>query len=94
MILNKKQIKNFTKGKMNNSDISLLLGISLIPGILEELNIPNDKVVEFLDKFYRSRLFDLLKEENTAVWHLSARALADIYQEELETGKLNIPEYQ
>jgi len=79
---------------MNNSDISLLLGISLIPGILEEFNIPNDGVVEFLDKFYRSRLFDLLKEENTAVWHLSARALADIYREELETGKLNIPEYQ
>jgi hypothetical protein len=79
---------------MNNVDVSLLLGTCLIPGILEEFNIPNDKVVEFIDKFYRSRLFNLMKEEKTAVWHLSARTLADIYSEEQKTGKLNLPEFQ
>jgi len=79
---------------MTNNDLSVLLATCIIPGIVDAFKVSDDNLVEFIDKFYRSRLFDILKDEDTAVWHLSATTLADLYSEEQETGVLNFPEEQ
>ncbi|HIY83987.1 hypothetical protein [Rubneribacter sp.] len=41
---------------------------------------------------FQSRLYDLLEDEETALWHLSPLALYDILDTELRTGRLEFPE--
>ena len=42
--------------------------------------------------FYTSLLYERLEDEPTKLWHLSARALFDLFQEERNTGKITYPE--
>jgi len=79
---------------MNNDQLSTLLGTCIIPMVAEELEVPDDKMADFLDEFYRSPVYDTLIQEETAAWHLSATTLAGIYTEERENGNLEWPEEQ
>lgn len=79
---------------MNNERLSVLLGTCLIPMIAVELKFPNENAVEFLDKFYRSSVYNTLIREDTAVWRLSAATLARLYLDELTTGTVDWPEEQ
>ena len=77
---------------MNKSRLSTAL-IFLIPQLLEliinEYKINEEKATEML---YSSELYKGLEEEETKLWHLSAHALFEMYQEELETGVITYPE--
>ncbi|MBP5311632.1 MAG: hypothetical protein J6112_02225 [Clostridia bacterium] len=42
--------------------------------------------------FYESTLYSLLEKEETKLWHLSAAALFDLYDEEIRTGYITFPE--
>ncbi len=42
--------------------------------------------------FYGSKLYSLLEKEDTKLWHLSPRALFEMYDEETETGCITFPE--
>jgi hypothetical protein len=42
--------------------------------------------------FYSSALYKGLEEEETKLWHLSAHALFEMFQEERDTGKITYPE--
>ena len=67
--------------------------IFLVPQILElimkEYNVDEEKAAEM---FYISELYKGLEEEETKLWHLSAHALLEMYQEELDTGVITYPE--
>ena len=67
--------------------------IILVPQLLEliigEYNVDDEKAVEML---YSSELYKGLEEEETKLWHLSAHALFEMFQEELDTGKITYPE--
>jgi hypothetical protein len=41
---------------------------------------------------YSSFLYSKLEIESTKLWHLSPRALCEILNEELETGRITFPE--
>ncbi len=41
---------------------------------------------------YESRLYSLLEIEETKLWHLSAAALFELYDEEIRTGNITFPE--
>lgn len=41
---------------------------------------------------YESELYAVLEREETKLWHLSAHALFELYQEELQTGHITYPE--
>ena len=77
---------------MDKSRLSTAL-IFLVPQILElvinEYKVSDEKAAEM---FYSSELYRGLEEEETKLWHLSAHALFEMYQEELETGKITYPE--
>jgi len=77
---------------MNKSKLSTAL-IFLVPQILEliinKYNVDYEKAAEM---FYLSELYKGLEEEETKLWHLSAHALFEMYQEELETGRITYPE--
>jgi hypothetical protein len=42
---------------------------------------------------YDSKLYALLEQEDTKLWHYSVEKLFDLYQSEVEHGKLDLPEY-
>ena len=68
--------------------LSVLLGTCIVPAVLELAQVPDDGV----DAFYRSRLYALLGDVETGMWHLSPATLAAMYQEEQRTGGFEIPE--
>jgi len=77
---------------MNMDRLSTVL-IFLVPQILEliiyEYKVDDEKAAEM---FYTSELYKGLEEEETKLWHLSAHALFEMFQEELDTGIITYPE--
>jgi len=77
---------------MDSDKLSTVL-IFLVPQILEliisEYRVDDEKAAIM---FYSSELYKGLEEEETKLWHLSAHALFEMFQEELETGKITYPE--
>lgn len=43
-------------------------------------------------KFYESKVYSLLEEEGTKLWHLSPLTLFHMYDEEIKTGNIIFPE--
>jgi len=77
---------------MDKNKLSTAL-IFLVPQILDLIinayKVDDEKAAEM---FYSSELYKGLEEEETKLWHLSAHALFEMYQEELHTGKITYPE--
>ena len=67
-----------------------LIVTSLVQKIIERKRLSHD---EAFAKLYGSRLYDALDNEETKVWHYSAEKLFMLFEEELLTGKLELPEY-
>ena len=42
--------------------------------------------------FYESKLYSLLEQEDTKLWHLSPLTLFNMYDEERKTGNITFPE--
>ena len=65
----------------------------LIPLIIKEIiksrNINEQEAFELL---YSSLLYSKLEVESTKLWHLSQLTLANLLNEELETGTITFPE--
>jgi hypothetical protein len=65
----------------------------LIPLIIKEMiksrNISEQEAFELL---YSSLLYSKLEIESTKLWHLSQLTLANLLNEELETGTITFPE--
>ena len=77
---------------MDKTRLSTAL-VLLIPKLLELImntyDVEEGRATEML---YASELYKGLEEEETKLWHLSAHALFELYQEELDTGKITYPE--
>lgn len=43
-------------------------------------------------KFYESKVYSILEEEDTKLWHLSPLTLFNMYDEEVKTGNITFPE--
>ena len=65
----------------------------LIPLVIKEIvkskNINEQEAFELL---YSSLLYSKLEMESTKLWHLSQLTLANLLNEELETGTITFPE--
>jgi len=78
--------------QMNKEKFQALLPIfisDLIKKIIEQKNISQD---EALSRFYNSKLYILLDDEQTKVWHYSTEKLYHLYEEEMNTGNFELPE--
>jgi hypothetical protein len=47
---------------------------------------------EAVKQFYNSRLYALLEDEQTKLWHYSPLLLFTMYDEETKTGEITFPE--
>ena len=61
----------------------------LVNKIIEEMGLSED---EAFNKLYNSELYDALENEKTKVWTYSVSKLFDLYQKEIEAGKLVLPD--
>lgn len=69
--------------------VLVLLVPQILSLIIEEYNVDDLRATEML---YTSELYKCLEDEQTKLWHLSANALFELFQEELQTGKITYPE--
>ena len=62
----------------------------LVPQVVQLIceNYPVDESREF----YESKVYSLLEQEDTKLWHFSPLTLFNMYDEEKKTGNFEIPE--
>ena len=71
--------------------LSVLLGTATLPGLFERLGFTEPCQIE---EFYASNFYELLRNPDSGLWHLSSAALADLYRQEVERGFFDDPEEQ
>lgn len=77
---------------MEENKLSAIL-ILLVPQVIA-LIVENDGIseLEATEALYNSVLYTALEEEETKLWHLSPKALYELYRQEMETGRIEFPE--
>ncbi len=63
--------------------IDFIKTISLAQGISEK---------EAMDVLYTSKLYELLADEETKIWHYSTPMLYSLLEQEFNTGKIDFPD--
>lgn len=74
--------------KKFNAVMTLL--VPQIIGLITE-NYPLDELAASRE-FYDSKVYALLEQEDTKLWHLSPLSLFNMFDEEKQTGTFEIPE--
>ncbi|MCL2812130.1 MAG: hypothetical protein FWD25_09640 [Clostridia bacterium] len=79
---------------VNQENLSTILAF-ITPGIIQLL-MKNRRITAEAASIllYNSKIYKLLEEEKTKLWHLSYPILYDMLEEELTTGKITFPEEQ
>ena len=67
-----------------------LITATLADKIAGECHISEDEAME---RLYASQLYAALEQEELKVWYYSVAKLFALYEEELSTGALCLPEY-
>ena len=62
----------------------------LVNKIIEETKLTDDEAFE---KLYKSELYAVLENEKTKVWTYSVPRLFELFQNEIASGKLELPDY-
>ena len=77
---------------MSEKQLSGIL-VLLVPQIIKEIT-DNEKIAEDVatENFYNSKVYSVLENEETKLWHLSPKALYELYKQEVKTGKIDFPE--
>ena len=67
--------------------------VLLVPQVIHLIieNYPYDEVTASKE-FYESKVYSLLEQEDTKLWHLSALTLFNMFDEEKKTGTFTFPE--
>ena len=65
----------------------------LVPQVIQLIceNSPVDEMAAS-KAFYESKVYSLLEQEDTKLWHFSPLTLYNMYEEEQKTGKITFPE--
>lgn len=78
---------------MENNQFELVLqtiSTGLVAKIITETGLDEDAAME---KLYSSALYSALENEETKVWHYSVPKLYELWENEIKTGRLTLPEY-
>ena len=78
---------------MEVNDFELVLQTittGLVEKIIAETGLGEDTAME---KLYSSALYSVLETEESKVWHYSVPKLHELWEKEVKTGQLTLPEY-
>ena len=77
---------------MDNKKFESLL-VLIVPGVVKLISEKYSvSEIEASEKFYSSKLYEKLEDEETKLWHLSPMALFEIFDREQKDGVLIFPE--
>lgn len=66
----------------------------IVSAVIDRITAEYDLDEEIaIEKFYSTRLYSYLEDEKTKIWQYSADKIFDLYKAEIETGKLELPDY-
>ena len=67
--------------------------ILIVPAVVKMI-VENNHIdeIEASDRFYNSRVYEKLEQEETKLWHLSPLMLYDMFEQEQKTGEIVFPE--
>ena len=68
----------------------LFLLVSQVVQLISEAQGVSEE--EAIKKLYHSRLYELLEDEETKLWHYSPQLLYAMFDEETRTGEITFPE--
>ena len=74
----------------NKFESMLILIVPAVVRLIVE-NTSCDEI-EAADRFYSSKVYEKLEQEDTKLWHLSPLTLYNMYDEEQKTGEVLFPE--
>jgi len=78
---------------MAESNFELVLQ-TISTGLIEKIITETDLDEDFaMEKLYSSLLYSALEKEETKVWHYSVPKLYQLWENEIKTGQLVLPEY-
>ena len=78
---------------MAASNFELVLQ-TISTGLIEKIITETDLDEDFaMEKLYSSLLYSALEKEETKVWHYSVPKLYQLWENEMKTGQLVLPEY-
>lgn len=70
-----------------------VLSIALIPQVVALIAQKHDlEDIAAMNEFYQSKVYDLLSEEATKMWHYSPMTVYMMWKHEKETGEIVFPE--
>lgn len=79
----------------DKNQISALLGVCIIPQIIDEIKgLYNNQEELAIKAFYQSEVFDKLQNPETGLWHLSPRTLSQLFLDEANGQIIEYPEEQ
>ena len=78
---------------MNNERFEALLPIFITDFIQKMAEQKEISDAEAISLFYNSRLYNYLEDEQTKTWHYSTERLLQLFEEEMNTGKLTLTGY-
>jgi hypothetical protein len=76
--------------EQNKFEALLILIVPKVVGLIIE-NYKCDEVAATRE-FYSSKVYSLLEQEDTKLWHFSPLTLFNMYDEERKTGTITFPE--
>ena len=65
------------------------ISADLVAMIAKEKNLPEEDAIK---RLYSSKLYTLLEDEETKVWHYSTKTLYSLFEQEEETGDIVFPD--
>jgi hypothetical protein len=79
----------------DRDQISALLGVCIVPQIIDDLKkFYNNHEETAIKEFYKSDLFEKLQNPKTGLWHLSSKTLSQIFLAEIKEQIIEFPEEQ
>ena len=78
---------------MENSKYAAILPV-VVGGLVNKIIVEgSDDEKAAFEKLYDSELYAALENEKTKLWTYSSPRLFELYQNEMNTGKLTLPDY-
>lgn len=74
---------------MSEARFTTLLFV-LVGDLIKRLTADGGSARDVIRDFYRSKLYALLSDRETGLWHVSTDMLLELYREERETGSFTL----
>ena len=78
---------------MDKNQFAAFLACAVVPPIMQQIQQKeNQNTLELIKDFYHSKVYALLENEESKLWHYSPLTLCNMYLSERKNGTIDFPE--